>query len=55
MHKFGLIQNVFDPINANRIGVHQLNLTDYLKRNWTQFHKGWIGYWKDRANMEVPD
>lgn len=40
MCQFELIQNVFDPVDTNCNGVHQLDLADYPEKNWAQFHRG---------------
>ncbi|XP_071904991.1 uncharacterized protein [Coffea arabica] len=46
-------QEISEPVDTNRGGLHQLNLSGYLGRNWTDFHKGWIGYWNAHTTAEV--
>ncbi|CDP12451.1 unnamed protein product [Coffea canephora] len=54
MRQFGMRQEVPEPVDTNRGGLHQLDLSGYPGRNWADFHKGWIGYWNARATAEVP-
>ena len=54
MRQFGMRQEIPEPVDTNRGGLRQLDLSGYAGRNWAHFHRSWIGYWNERAGAQVP-